>query len=90
MPSSGPRSRTSVERSADWTRATADRNDGTVEAPPTPYGNKNPDEDLAESVAMFFTSPDDLKQGRRGKKRGQVGNACRQRFAWIQKEVKSW
>jgi len=73
-----------------WTSPTAKRNDGSVEAPPTPYGNKNPDEDLAESVALYFTAPDVLKTGSRTKKRGQVGNACPKRFAWIEKEVKSW
>ena len=64
--------------------------DGKFEAPPTPYGNKNPDEDLAESVALYFTAPDLLKDGSRGKKRGQVANACPQRFRWIAAEVKQW
>jgi hypothetical protein len=73
-----------------WTRPTDTRKDGSSEAPPTPYGDKNPDEDLSESVALYFTAPDVLKKGSPVKKRGQVGNACPKRFAWIKKEVKSW
>jgi hypothetical protein len=64
--------------------------DGSYEAPPTPYGNKSPDEDLADSVALFFTAPDALKGGVRGKKRGEVGNPCPKRFRWIEAEVKKW
>jgi hypothetical protein len=67
-----------------WTTPTAERNKGSVEAPPTPYGNKNPDEDLAESVAFYFTARDFLRTGQRGKKKGEVGNKCPQRLAWIE------
>jgi hypothetical protein len=73
-----------------WTYPSAKRRDGSVEAPPTPYGDKNPDEDMADSVALYFTAPDVLRDGDRRKKRGQVGNACPKRFGWIDKEVKSW
>jgi hypothetical protein len=73
-----------------WTTPTDKRNKGTVEAPPTSYGNKNPDEDLAESVMLYFTARDFLRTGQRGKKRGEVGNACKERLAWIEKEVTSW
>jgi hypothetical protein len=73
-----------------WTTPTAKRRDGSVEAPPTPYGDKNPDEDLADSVALYFTARDFLRTGSRGKKRGQVGNACPKRLAWIEAEVKGW
>jgi len=73
-----------------WTYPTDKRHDGTVEAPPTKYGATSPDEDLADSVALYFTAPDFLKSGQKGKKRGEIGNACRKRYEWIKKEVASW
>jgi hypothetical protein len=69
-----------------WTH----RGDPSSEAPPTPYGATSPDEDLADSVSLFFTAPDALKSGMRGKKRGEVGNACPKRFRWIEAEVARW
>jgi hypothetical protein len=41
-------------------------------------------------VALYFTAPDFLKSGQKGKKRGEIGNACRKRYEWIKKEVASW
>jgi hypothetical protein len=73
-----------------WTTPTADRKVGKVEAPPTDYGKKNPDEDLADSVALYFTARDFLRDGQRGKKRGEVGNKCPKRLAWIEAEVTRW
>jgi hypothetical protein len=60
------------------------------EAPPTPYGAKDADEDLADSVSLYFTAPDQLKTGMRGKKRGEVGNPCPKRYRWIQQQVANW
>ena len=60
------------------------------EAPPTPYGAKDADEDLADSVSLYFTSPDSLKTGMRGKKRGEVGNPCPKRYRWIEQQVANW
>lgn len=73
-----------------WTGRSAPHSDGKLEAPPTPYGAKNADEDLADSVMLFFTAPDALKGGVRGKHTGEPGNPCPKRFAWIAKEVARW
>jgi hypothetical protein len=81
----GPRVEDFKKRFKYWT----DRHRG-FEAPPTDHGATNPDEDMAESVTLFFTAPDALKQGQRGKKRGEVGNPCRERFAWVAAEVAAW
>ena len=66
------------------------RGERGVEAPPTPYAAKNPDEDLADSVMLFFTARDFLVNGQKGKRRGQVGNPCPKRLRWIEKEIASW
>lgn len=73
-----------------WPEVSAHRGNPSFEAPPTHYGDKNPDEDIAESVALFFTAPDSLKRGIRGHKPGEWGNPCPKRYAWIERVVAGW
>lgn len=60
-----------------------------AEAPITPYGTMNPDEDLAEAVKFYFSAPQTLKNGT-GAPAGTPGNPCRKRFALIDEYVKAW
>jgi hypothetical protein len=60
-----------------------------AEAPPTRYGDWNQREDLAESVMFFFVDPDRLKNGN-GAPKGTPGNACPQRFKFVQDLVNAW
>ena len=49
-----------------------------VEQPPTDYGWSNAEEDLADSVAMYFVE------------RNRMANDCPERTEWITDEVASW
>ena len=60
-----------------------------AEAPPTDYGDTNLNEDLAETVSLFFVDPDRLLNGD-GTADGSPGNACPQRHAWVAKVIKEW
>jgi hypothetical protein len=60
-----------------------------AEAPPTDYGDTNLNEDLAETVSLFFVDPDRLKNGD-GTADGSPGNPCPLRYAWVAKMVKEW
>ena len=60
-----------------------------AEAPPTDYGNTNLNEDLAETVSLYFVDPDRLLNGD-GTADGSPGNACPQRHAWVAKMIKEW
>ncbi len=78
----------------DETHANADPQTGVAkdpeaEAPPTDYGITSADEDMADSVALFFEMPDRLKNGG-GKPKGTPGNPCPLRFQLITDIVKDW
>ncbi len=60
-----------------------------VEAPITPYGEENPEEDLAEALKFYFVAPQTLRNGT-GAPTGAPGNPCPKRFALIDKFVKAW
>jgi hypothetical protein len=61
-----------------------------AEAPITDYGSTNAGEDLSEAVMYFFVDPTTLKNGQSGKAKGEAGNPCPERFAFIEKAVKDW
>ncbi|WP_428263371.1 hypothetical protein, partial [Haliangium sp.] len=61
-----------------------------AEAPITDYGATNASEDLSEAVMYYFVDPNTLKNGQSGKSKGQIGNPCPVRFAFIEKTVKAW
>ena len=61
-----------------------------AEAPITDYGSTNAGEDLSEAVMYFFVDPSTLKNGQAGKAKGETGNPCPERFAFIEKAVKDW
>jgi hypothetical protein len=60
------------------------------EAPPDSYADTNANEDLAQSVAYFFTDPDRLKHGDGKTEAGLPGNPCPNRFRFIQGVVGGW
>ena len=72
-----------------WLDADTQSGAAGAEAPPTDYGDTNLNEDLAESVSLFFVDPDRLKNGD-GSADGAPGNACPLRYAWVAKMVKEW
>ena len=59
-----------------------------AEAPPTDYGDTNLNEDLAETVSLYFVDPDRLLKGD-GTADGSPGNACPQRHAWARRSSRS-
>ena len=63
-----------------------------VEAPPTDYGatGGHVGEDLCESVMLFFVDPERLKKGVPGKRKGEPGNPCPERFRFVEKLVAGW
>ncbi|HWN71230.1 MAG TPA: DUF4157 domain-containing protein [Haliangium sp.] len=61
-----------------------------AEAPITDYGSTNAGEDLSEAVMYYFVDPNTLKNGQGGKVKGEIGNPCPERFAFIEKAVKDW
>jgi hypothetical protein len=72
-----------------WTQAGTRSDEEGVEAPINAYAATNANEDLSESVAYYFLEPQTLQNGT-GKKPGEVGNACRKRFALVEKYIKNW
>lgn len=66
------------------------KRDKGSEAPPDSYANTNAKEDLAQSVAYFFTDPDRLKHGDGKTEAGPPGNPCPKRFRFIQSVVGGW
>ncbi len=73
-----------------WTDSNTKSGMEGAEAPITAYGGKNAGEDLSESVMYYFVEPDTLKNGVGDKEKGATGNACPERFAFIEKTVKDW
>ena len=73
-----------------WTNKTTKSGAAGKEAPPTPYGNKNAGEDLAESVMFYFVDKARLKDGMSGKTKGQPGNPCPERLAYLKKVIEGW
>jgi hypothetical protein len=61
-----------------------------AEAPITDYGDTNAGEDLSEAVMYYFVEPNTLENGKSGKAKGEIGNPCPERFAFIEKAVKNW
>ncbi len=73
-----------------WKDEDTKSNKADVEAPITMYGGTNAREDLSEAVMYYFVEPETLKNGRSGKSKGEYGNPCPKRHAFIDKLVKSW
>ena len=62
-----------------------------AEAPITPVGMTSAEEDLAESMAMYFVDPGTLRDGTKPRKPlGTVGNPCPKRYALVDGFVKNW
>ena len=61
-----------------------------AEAPPDDYAATNASEDLAQSVAYFFTDRKRLKKGLPDRKTGEIGNPCPKRDAFIAGIVSRW
>ena len=61
-----------------------------AEAPPDGYADTNASEDLAQSVAYYFTNRKRLQQGLPDRSNGEVGNRCRKRDAFIDGIVRGW
>jgi hypothetical protein len=61
-----------------------------AEAPPDNYAATNASEDLAQSVAYFFTNRKRLKKGLPDRATGEVGNPCPKRDAFIERIVRGW
>ena len=61
-----------------------------AEAPPDNYAATNASEDLAQSVAYFFTDRKRLKKGLPDHAKGEVGNPCPKRDAFIAGIVGRW
>ena len=60
-----------------------------TEAPPTGYGAKSAAEDMCESFGLYVADKSRLKRGD-GSKKGEPGNACPRRYAYIEKVIKGW
>ena len=56
-----------------------------AEAPPDNYAATNASEDLAQSVAYFFTDRKRLQKGLPDRATGEVGNPCPKRDAFIKR-----
>ena len=73
-----------------WKDEDTKSNKADVEAPITKYGGTNAREDLSEAVMYYFVEPETLKNGKSGKSKGEYGNPCPKRHAYIDKLVKNW
>lgn len=84
----------------DGSRKTAYRVKTTKEIPPTMYGLKSAQEDLADSVAMYINNPAAMKNGSAfyqeivefaDPSKGQiVGAPCPERYAFISEKMAQW
>ena len=79
-----------IKASPYWTNRTTKSGAKDAEAPPTPYGAKNAGEDLAESVMFYFVDRKRLEDGMTGKKKGEPGNGCPERCAYLRKVIDGW
>ena len=61
-----------------------------AEAPPDYYASRNAGEDLAQSVAYYFTDQKRLREGDRRSAAGEPGNPCPQRYRFIKRIVGDW
>jgi hypothetical protein len=61
-----------------------------AEAPPDAYASRNAGEDLAQSVAYYFTDRKRLKEGDGRSPAGEPGNPCPRRLRFIQGIVGDW
>jgi hypothetical protein len=73
-----------------WEAALTHKRAKGSEAPPDSYADTNAKEDLAQSVAYFFTDPDRLKHGDGKTEASLPGNPCPKRFGFIQSVVAGW
>jgi hypothetical protein len=73
-----------------WEAALTHKRAKGSEAPPDSYADTNANEDLAQSVAYFFTDPDRLKHGDGRTQAGLPGNPCPKRFRFIAGVVGGW
>ena len=73
-----------------WGAALTHKRAKGSEAPPDSYADTNAKEDLAQSVAYFFTNPDRLRHGDGKTEAGLPGNPCPKRFGFIQSVVGGW
>jgi hypothetical protein len=73
-----------------WDSEYKESGEAGAEAPITDYGSTNAGEDLSEAVMYYFVDPGTLENGQPGKAKGEIGNPCPERFAFIEKAVKDW
>ncbi len=82
------------------TRMTVYRVDTAHELPPTIYGLKDPGEDLADSVAMYFNNPSAMTNGSADYQKASrfsdpskwqmIGAPCPERRAFIAEKIAEW
>lgn len=73
-----------------WKRKLVKSRKKGAEAPPDGYADTNASEDLAQSVAYYFTDRTRLRKGLPGRSPGEVGNPCPKRLAFIKRVVGGW
>jgi hypothetical protein len=73
-----------------WKRKYVHSDGHKGEAPPDDYADTNASEDIAQSVAYYFVAPERLRKGDGKTERGQPGNPCPKRHAFIRRIVGSW
>lgn len=71
-----------------WTDRNTPSGIAGAEAPCTSY-HPNAAEDMCDTAAMYFVDPKRLKDGT-GARKGQDGNACPLRYAFMEKIGKDW
>ena len=86
----GPHLPAFIKATGYWSQKYVKSKKAGAEAPPDNYAVTNASEDLAQSVAYFFTNRKRLKEGLPGRRIGDVGNACRKRDRFIAGIVSGW
>ncbi|HYH89524.1 MAG TPA: hypothetical protein VEX67_09830 [Solirubrobacteraceae bacterium] len=86
----GPHLEAFIKATPYWSKKFVKSKKPGAEAPPDTYAATNASEDLAQSVAYFFTDRKRLKDGLPDRKTGEIGNACRKREAFIAGIVGRW
>jgi hypothetical protein len=86
----GPHLKDFMKATGYWSQKLVKSKKRGAEAPPDDYAATNASEDLAQSVAYFFTDRKRLKKGLPDRKAGEVGNPCPKREAFIAGIVRGW
>jgi len=86
----GPHLKDFMKATGYWSQKLVKSKKPGAEAPPDDYAATNASEDLAQSVAYFFTDRKRLKKGLPDHAKGEVGNPCPKRDAFIAGIVGGW